>query len=373
MQRNALSSQISRGLALGLGVALIGGMTLFGAAPAQALAPTYSISGWVNSTDSRNLSGVSVAIENGPMTTSDASAFTLSELVDGVYDITFAYTNYETQTRNVTVAGADVRMDSITLEKLPDLVAGTVTFTGSQTVGSTLTATTSGWPEGTTFSYGWGAVAPGQQNSSDLVDATTATLVVTEETVGRMIWVQVGGSKSGFADTYAHFNGPQPQRIMAATPVVDSADLAAWLLEKESTPASQVSAGLPDADLDPAKAYTADVKFTADDAYADVYLYSSPISVGTFPVVNGVVQVPLSTAVLSQLAAGTHTLVVVGQFSSQVSSVAISVGAVADTVAAADAALAETGLDSALPVGAAATLLLLGAMVMVLVRRRQRA
>jgi LPXTG-motif cell wall-anchored protein len=105
------------------------------------------------------------------------------------------------------------------------------------------------------------------------------------------------------------------------------------------------------------------VQFLGGDDFVDVYLYSSPISVGTFPVVNGVAQVTLSASVLSELAAGSHTLVVVGQFSGIVASVNLSVAA----------ALAATGFDVVAPAGAALLLLLLGGALVLVRRRRQHA
>ena len=59
------------------------------------------------------------------------------------------------------------------------------------------------------------------------------------------------------------------------------------------------------------------------DSFVDVYAYSSPVFLGTFPVVNGKVQI---TGVdLSALAAGGHHLVFVGQTSGTVSVMAVTV------------------------------------------------
>jgi hypothetical protein len=88
------------------------------------------------------------------------------------------------------------------------------------------------------------------------------------------------------------------------------------------------------------------------DSFVDVYGYSKPIFLGTFPVVNGRVQ--LSGLDLSALAVGGHHLVFVGQ-TSEVSS------AMAVTVASGAAAhLAATGFDAVSPLMLGGILLLVG-------------
>lgn len=242
------------------------------------------------------------------------------------------------------------------------VVAGTVTISGTQAVGSTLTAVPAGWAADVTLSYGWGAVAPHQQHSGDIDGANTSTIVVTADMMGKQIWVAVAGHKDGFADSYTSAFLAAPELPIAAPPVADSADLAAFLEANGSTPASQTSTGLPAGALDPTKSYTANVRFDGSDGFVDAYLYSSPISVGTFPVVGGVAQITLSADVLTKLGAGAHTLVVVGQFYGDVSSVSLSVAAV----------LAATGFDAGVPFGAA-VLLLLGGSILYVRRRRMHA
>jgi LPXTG-motif cell wall-anchored protein len=356
--------------ALGLSLAMAGGASLVAAAPAMAEPESarYSISGVVSAQDANPDFAPTVRLigqaNSSPETTTPDTAgnFTFSNIASGPdLALEISAAGYEKQTKAVPVVDADVVGVTIVLvPSLPDLPAGAVTISGTQTVGSTLTATPSGWPAGTTFRYQWGAVGPHAQNSGDLAGANASTLVVTADTVNKLIWVQAIGSKAGFADSYADAALDVPKLQTAAAPVANSADLAAFLNDHGSVPMTQTSTGLPAGDLNPTKGYTANVPFTAGDAFVDVYLYSSPISVGTFPVVNGVAQITLSADVLGKLAAGAHTLVVVGQFSGEVSSVAISVSAV----------LAATGFDAAVPFGAAALLLLLGG-ALVLVRRRR--
>ncbi|UAJ81604.1 LPXTG cell wall anchor domain-containing protein [Leifsonia sp. ZF2019] len=122
------------------------------------------------------------------------------------------------------------------------------------------------------------------------------------------------------------------------------------------------------ATLDPTKGYTASVEWTSADSFVDVYVYSTPILLGSFPVVDGKVQVTLSADVLAQLAAGSHTLVLVGQSSGGVQAVALSVAAVTTT-----AALAATGSDAAIPATIGGLLVLLGAAGVLVARRRRSA
>jgi len=110
------------------------------------------------------------------------------------------------------------------------------------------------------------------------------------------------------------------------------------------------------------------------DSFVDVYAYSSPVFLGTFPVVNGKVQI---TGVdLSALQAGGHHLVFVGQTSETVSVMAVTVVApeVAAVVpASSSSVLAVTGVDPAVPIGAASSLLLLGLGLLIVAARRRRA
>lgn len=92
----------------------------------------------------------------------------------------------------------------------------------------------------------------------------------------------------------------------------------------------------------------------------DVYAYSTPVLVGSFPVVDGVAQIILSPKVLGQLDAGAPTLVITGQSSGAVQAVSLSIVAT----------LAETGSNAAAPITASALLLLLGGALVAVRRRR---
>lgn len=244
--------------------------------------------------------------------------------------------------------------------------AGTVAITGNYTVGSVLTAVPAGWPEGSTVAYQW--FSYGEGFGGAIENATAATYTLTTDEIGLHVGVDITVSKIGFGPNDARADAnttvTQAAKAAAAAPVSSSTGLAAYLASKSVTTQTQVSTGLPSGNLDPSKAQTATLTWTgAGDGFVDVYVYSSPTFVGTFPVVNGAVQITLSPAVLSSLAAGGHTLVVTGQTSGTVQSVALSLAEV----------LAVTGVDITVPLTVGSLLLLLGAALILVRRRRVRA
>lgn len=251
------------------------------------------------------------------------------------------------------------------------LPAGTVTVTGERKVGSTLTATTAGWPAGTVISYEWGYGTGAMGGEID--GATASTYTITPERLNQYVGVVVKGTLAGFEPSYANSVSEErvtaatvaavPQKPAAAAPVANSTDLAAFLKSKGVTPQAQTATGLPAGELNPGKSYTANVAWTATDSFVDVYAFSKPVLVGTFPVVNGVAQITLSSKVLSQLEAGAHTLVATGQTSGAVQAVSLSVAFT----------LAATGPNLAAPIGTAALLLMLGGALVVARRRSVRA
>jgi hypothetical protein len=467
--------------ALGLGLAMVGGLSLVAAAPATA-APAYSLSGTVNLDDGAGnvvpADGAIVTdVDNPANSTSTDSdgAFTLAGLSDGTYSLEITKDGYATSTTEATIAGADGTLPAVVtlnadapqdpeptyysitgtvtakdgnpdfaatvemnenngysntvipvdsdgtfsfenLEPNPDvtltfsadgydtvvkdvaitdgnatvsvelaptppaLQGGTVKITGEAVVGNVLTATTSGWPAGTTLSYQWGF--SGGEYGGPIDGATANTYKVTADKVGMKLVVLVTGSKDGFTPTTESFfmptavtaakpstpastkptSAPKPQPA-AAAPASDSGGLAVYLDGRGVTAQSQTSVGLPAGSLDPAEDYTATLDWTAADSYVDVYLYSTPTFVGTFPVVDGTAKITLSEAVLSELEAGNHTLVVTGQSSGSVQAVALTVADV----------LASTGFNAGGPLTVAVLLVLLGGALLVVRRRRLRA
>ncbi len=293
-----------------------------------------------------------------------------------------------------TLSGTSEMVASASVRVLRPLMAtGTVSVSGSAVVGSVLTATAGNdWPEGATLSYSW-EWSNGEWGDG-IEGATGTTFVVPAAQVGRQIVGVIEASLDGFEPARAYAStafvtaAPTPVAPVttpvtpvtaaptpvtpasstpastAAAPVATSAELAAFLTAARVETRTAASAGLPATGLDVTKPYTATVDWAAADGFVDVYAYSTPTLVGTFPVVNGKVQVVLSSAMLALLASGSHTLVFTGQSSGAVSAVAFSIAAVA-----AAPALAATGVDPIVPLGSAALLFLLGA-ALVVVRRR---
>nr|WP_246318680.1 carboxypeptidase-like regulatory domain-containing protein [Leifsonia psychrotolerans] len=321
---------------------------------------TYTVSGNAYRTSGYGPYGISVSIDATHTATTDVNGeFVIADVANGTYDVTFSATDFAPQVQSVTVLDANVSMDPVQLVLLPQLAAGTVTLTGTPTVGATLTAVATGWPAGATLHYSWGAVGPHARHSNDLDVPDAPTLLVTDAMMGKRIWVQVDASLDGFSHSTGYFITAPPKLPTAAPIDGNAADLAEFLTQFGGVSQSQESTGLPAGALNPSKNYTANVTLAGDDLWADVYLYPSGTIVGTFPVINGVVQVELSAEVLSSLGAGVHTLVVTGQFFDAATSVDITIAAV----------LAETGFNGLVPAGTAALVLLLGAALLVARRR----
>jgi 5-hydroxyisourate hydrolase-like protein (transthyretin family) len=361
-------SKLGRAVALAVSTAMIAGLALISAAPAAAAPGYYSVSGVVDSAGATPLAGVQVSIEfTNPgesgsryetQTGADGSfAFTDDKsLLPGEYTVEFALEGYGDQSVEFTVVDADVVVGPVTMVLLPEeLTAGSLSITGTPVVGNVLTAVTAGWPVGATLSYEW--YFSGGNFGGAIDGETAAEYTVTSDLIGRWIGVIVTGSMAGFSDTSVNVMLDAVASTPKKAPAPAPTDLSAYLTANGSTPQSQASAGLPSGAIDPGKAHTANIGWSAPDSFVDVYVFSSPVFVGTFPVVNGVAQVNLSAAVLSQLSAGTHTLVITGQSSGAVQSVTLALG------------LAATGTDPIVPVTIASLLVLMGAGLLV-VRRR---
>ena len=306
----------------------------------------------------------------------DGATGTFYELTDA--DLGFAHRLTVTGTlgtSSVSVSSnatnAVVEAPRLTLEP------GTVSISGTPIVGNELTANSTGWPTGTALTYEW--FYSGGQFGGSIDGATSSTYTVTHEFVGLTIGVIVTGTRDGFNSSIVSSTTDAlvtaPKAAAAAAPVADSTDLAAFLTIAGVKTATQESAGLPTGSLTPGQAYTASVDWFSGDSFVDVYAYSTPVLVGTFAVVNGEVQVALSSDMLSTLGAGAHTLVITGQSSGDVQAVAFSVPASASAsvpASASAAALASTGFATAVPFTAATLLLMLGA-ALVVARRHRRA
>ena len=174
-----------------------------------------------------------------------------------------------------------------------------------------------------------------------------------------------------------------PAAAPAPAPAADSAALDDILADAgvdvdETTRTDFVPAGGVDVDaLDPNAPFSGTFAWPHVDHHVDVYAYSTPVFLGTFPVIDG--RVVLDGVDLSALAPGQHRLVFVGQSSGEVS--AMRVGVVGSSAGAPSGGgqasggtgdeLARTGADmqGAWQTAVLGALLLAGGAVMVLRRR----
>lgn len=262
------------------------------------------------------------------------------------------------------VAGGSLLAAAPAFAADPEPIAvGTVTISGTPKVGEVLTANVADWPVDATLSYQW--FYNGGEYGGPIDGETADTYTVDADYIGIWIGVMVTGHVDGFTDDYVSvvlegaenvvFTDEQPT---GPAPVADSSGLPAFLSTNGSTPGTAQSAGLPAGGLASGEDYTARLDWSSPDSFVDVYIYSSPVTIGTFPVVGGVVQVPLGASALASLAPGSHTLVVIGQSSGGVQSYAVSLG------------LAATGSDLGAAPYAIAGALLLGGVALLAFRRR---
>ena len=84
-------------------------------------------------------------------------------------------------------------------------------ITGETAVGSTLTATTPGWTDGTSFTYSWAV------EGTSIPDATTSTFVIPPAAVGRTVTVTVTGGRAGYLDQ-TRTSAPFGPAVAAAAP-----------------------------------------------------------------------------------------------------------------------------------------------------------
>jgi len=185
-------------------------------------------------------------------------------------------------------------------------------------------------------------------------------------------WVKnmtIGGASYDFAPVA---DAPTPP------PVANSTDLDSYITTNDVDVAATSStfsigggpAGSGLTSIAPTTDFSATLPWTDDsDTFVDVYAYSTPDFLGTFPVKAGVVQ--LTGVDLSALQLGSHHLVFIGQTSGTLSIVAITLAATGTTTAA-DPTLAFTGTDAVAPAIGALVILLLGFAMVVVARSRGR-
>lgn len=194
---------------------------------------------------------------------------------------------------------------------------------------------------------------------------TSETLAIGTHTV--VVSITDPSGNTGTATTLLTVNEKQQP---ASPPAADTNQLTTLIaqgnLDVSSTTSTFVPLGgtidNPLDSLDVSKAFSGTLPWSdGTDSFVDVYAYSSPTFLGTFPVINGKVQ--LSGLDLSALRSGGHHLVFQGQTSGAVQVMAVTV---AETLAA-------TGLNLALPLGLTSILILLGLALRLLTTRTRRA
>ncbi|MFD1713767.1 LPXTG cell wall anchor domain-containing protein [Amnibacterium flavum] len=374
-----------RASALAVGGALALGGAFVAAAPAHAVPNetyyVYSTAGFATADGPRySDGGVEVKLYDldtedlvGTTTTSPYGDWSFSDVVDGDYVLVFTSKDYwypaDDEELLVTVEDAEPEVEEVLLTPYPELGGGAVTVTGNPVLGETLTATVGAYtgannasvtPDSVEYSWGYS-----RGESGDSIEgATGLSVVVPEEAVGAHIGLSAIAEKDGYSPTITG-GGPEalvsaPQKPAAPAPVADSSGLAAFLAANYAAEFSSEAVGLPKGSLSSDSTYTAKMDWYSGDSFVDVYAYSSPRLVGTFPVVDGVVQVTLTPAILAMIGSGSHTLVYVGQSSGGVQSVALEISA----------ALASTGADITAPLIGGSVLLVLGGVLLVARRRK---
>jgi hypothetical protein len=210
---------------------------------------------------------------------------------------------------------------------------------------------------------------------SSQVDAGGAALAVSGLTAGaHALHAEfMPASGSGFAASTSAVATVQVnvEQAPAAPPAASDQALDELIqnehLDVEATTASFVPDGNALSDVDAGKPFAGDLPWAAPaDSFVDLYAYSSPLFIGTFPVVDGRVQ--LNGIDLSALDTGDHHLVFVGQTSGTTAAMALTITTAADSASGA-AGLADTGLDTVPLLLLSLLVLLLGGCAVMVGRR----
>jgi putative cell wall-binding protein len=153
-----------------------------------------------------------------------------------------------------------------------------------------------------------------------------------------------------------------PAPASATPPAADSRSLSTLLAANHVDASSTTSAFVPASvssspgTVDFGKPFSGSMPWAGTDNFVDVYAYSTPVYRGTFPVVAG--QAVLTNVDLSQLGAGSHQLVLVGQSSKTLSDIVL--GTTSARISGVDrfataVAIAKAGYPSTAPVVYVAT------------------
>jgi LPXTG-motif cell wall-anchored protein len=314
--------------------------------------------------------GTSEVIDSTHTSASSIGYFWFWGVAPGDYDVIFTSEDPELPSDPVTFDLGQVPQRSFVPEQLLHpryLDGGAIALAGTPALGETVTATitpfSASGPVDPDVEYQWGY---GGVSGGGWIDgANSLSLVVPAEAVGSTLYLQATARADGFAPTRtsATLEGlvSAPKLPATAAPVADSSGLDAFLATHYATRTTPAPPGLPANGLSPEKAYTATIDWAGGDSFVDVFAYSSPRLVGTFAVVNGVVQVSLTPEMLGMIGSGQHTLVLVGQTSGTVAAVGFEI----------IPTLANTGADVSGSLLGGTALLLLGSGLL-LARRRAR-
>lgn len=269
-----------------------------------------------------------------------------------------------------------------------DVTAPTVTIDGGAFV-TTLDLTpaitgTTGEAAGTTVT-----VALGDQTLTTTATGTGTWAISPTVTAGSYTISASVTDEAGNTGTATQSLRVNSQNPAALPPASTTAELETFIvdnsLDSAATSAAFIATGAtvgnPLDSLDTSEPFSGNLPWSdPTDSFVDVYAYSSPTLLGTFPVVNGMVII--NGVNLAALSTGAHHLVLIGQTSGAVSVLNITVqpapgtgtGTGTGTTAAAastsaTSTLAGTGVNASAPIGSALALVLLGA-VLLLNRRR---
>jgi hypothetical protein len=187
---------------------------------------------------------------------------------DGLLDVSHAY-DFTVTADNGGMLGDAADGGSL----LPAFTAGTAAISGTPQVGSTLTATTSGWPAGTKLTYEWDTITSGGEygGPTPIAGATQSTLTVTPALAGQRIVVGVTGHLD---DNHADVTAWSPiVTVVAATPAQQPVQVTKIKPATIKPSAKKVKLTLPGIDV--AK------------APGKVKVYDGKKLVGTAKIVNG--------------------------------------------------------------------------------------
>jgi hypothetical protein len=150
-------------------------------------ASTYSVSGYVSNNLGAGLAGVLVQSGSNTATTATNGSYSISGLLNGVYNFSYTKTDYGRGYVEVTVSGADLTNQNRTLNSLPAIryINGTVIDSGLHTPLAGVTVSTTGHSTVTDGSGKYSlAVASGSYNltaSYDIRYYTNSSVTVSTE------------------------------------------------------------------------------------------------------------------------------------------------------------------------------------------------